>query len=513
MAVATTSSSPSVASIATDSLKQLERESDRPPAQSAEDGHQPVATALLSGATRWDRMMSVSPIQIVRILKIYGMKEHKGHVHEEAGKDVRGALHAVGAVAKVAKGEMWKELVNAGIVFALKAQGVSYVYPLEILRDALATCAVPPKDTEKKMVEDLKRHWSSIMQHVWSERRATESQSDAQVAAQITGRSIFMDPSLFNIIFEPTDLTLAIIFRDWMQSNSARDSRANLTILLPLFSKRFPPRWNTHLARHPPPPPKKLLERILLGLTKHTPASHSKQNTKRAPPPPNLKHVNPATHSATVAATAALSAFAEHLAEFTEQVLADARVEYDFFHALFRAARARGDGDGVGRAFVRATFKSTPFWAANANVMRRAADAFRGAESDGRARAEDVFVSALTTHSAMLDGVDDDGFDVLLGTWLEGGLLDVLDDAMDVVMQVARGTGVLVGILGALSTHLPSLSPATRAAFRTHLPRPHMSEALRGAADSDPTAERGAGPVLDTLELSLLRSHPHPDSI
>ena len=206
---------------------------------------------------------------------------------------------------------------------------------------------------------------------------------------------------------KPTDLTFAVLFRFWMHATTITDARMNLGILHPLLQSPLPPHWKSHSEKNPFPPMSELLPRVLLGASK-TAGSDKKKRTPGQ------------------AADAIVSACAAHLEAFG---LEDLQFEYNFFHALFGHCRKEN------RAFLRAVFKSSKFWAANVHVMRRAA-------ADKTPLGESIFMGGLMTYTVMPHTVDDDGkefIDALVYNWLSTGLLDVLEDSVPVILRAERG--------------------------------------------------------------------------
>lgn len=212
---------------------------------------------------------------------------------------------------------------------------------------------------------------------------------------------------------KPTDLTFAVLFRYWMHATTITDSRMNLAILLPLLEPPLPAHWKTHLEHNPIPPMNVLLPRILLGASK----SAGSDKKKRTPGQ---------------AADAIVSASAAHMEVFSLQ---DVQFEYNFFHGLFDHSRTEN------RVFLRAVFKSAKFWAANAQVMRRAAE-------DKTPFGEALYTGAFMTYTTMPHTVDEDGkefIDALTYNWLSAGLFDLLEDTVDVILKTERGACKCVG--------------------------------------------------------------------
>ncbi|KAM5535714.1 hypothetical protein V8D89_010701 [Ganoderma adspersum] len=384
-------------------------------------------------------------------------------------------------LAKDAKSQTWKGLVNAGVTVALckcalnfqaavmhkhttqanqkEADEVAknmyspYFIPFEIMSNAMATCAIPPTATEKKFAEDIKKHWTSVMQRVWSEPARSLEVEPKQarfmeriVVPQIAGRVVLIDPSFLDTIFKPADLTLPVVFRFWMHSSGLQDTRMALNLLSPVVDPSGPPDyWRTHLDKNPAPPIKDLLPRLFLG------ASKTAGSTKKRTPGQT--------------ADAVVSAFARHLEELD---VGDLGWEYNFFHTLFTHSKEEN------RVFNRAVYKSAKFWAANTSVLRRAAK-HTGPNKGG------IYIAALRTFTVMIDVVDNDGkdsMDALMHNWLSAGLFDALEETIQACLNAPGGPVVLAGVVTAFDRYTPQCSVKTRKLLRSELPRPALVKRL-----------------------------------
>ncbi|RDX53214.1 hypothetical protein OH76DRAFT_1343988 [Lentinus brumalis] len=428
---------------------------------------------------QWKNLVRTDPRRAVRVLTLSGVNSET--IEGDTPVDTQYVIAQLRIVSKEAKGDHWKALVNAGVIGALckcalnfqaavmlredtgvpraevenvaKQMFASYFHPLEIICNAVVSGSLPPTATEKKIVEEMKKYWSSIMQRVWSEPGYTLEPTPREVRviervviAQILVRLSLFDPSFYEIILKPSDLTLAVLFRYWMHSTAVADSRLNLMVLLPLLEPPYPQHLKEYFEQHPPPDMHALLPRILLGASK-TAGSEKKKRTPGQ------------------AADAILSATASHLEKLG---LEEVTYEYNFFHALLNHSEKEN------RAFVRAAFKSSSLWAANAQVMRRSAAA-KSQLGDG------VYMGALMTYSTVIHVVEQDGkefIDALVSSWMSTGLFDAVEDTVDVLMKAPRGPMLLTSIIAALDRWIPQLSAKTRRLMRSQLPRPRLIKSL-----------------------------------
>ena len=463
----------------------------------------------------WKRIVRSDARRTVHVLTLDLHGPNNETIEGDTALDGMYVITQLKDVSSDCKSDAWKALVNAGVITALckcalTYQGAimhpegrepsqqeieevhrnmlsPYFLPLEVICNAFVSCAIPPTATEKKMLEDIKKHWSTIVQRIWSEPsrsldlepRATRTR-ERIVIPQLLYRLTMIDPAFLKVILKPMDLTFPVLVRSWMHAMDTGDTRMALGVLLPFISDRGfgPDNWKTHLAKHPAPPIQDLLPRVFLGASK-TAGSDKKKRT------------------ATQTADAVVSAFAAHL----EQIpITDLSWEYDFFHALFKHSMDHN------RVFNRAVYRSARFWAANVSVLRRAA------QHTGRERSQ-LCMCALTTFSTMPHKVDKDGkeaIDALVYNWLSARLFDAFEESIITCLGARGGPMIFTSIIGHISRYLPELSAKTRTLLRAQLPRPKLVRILITA--SAVPAGAGAREKVDKDYEELKRLGPDASS-
>ncbi|KAI0771940.1 hypothetical protein BD413DRAFT_604077 [Trametes elegans] len=194
-----------------------------------------------------------------------------------------------------------------------------YQPPLEIICNGTISAPKPPTVTEHKIVQDMRTRWDAILQRIWSEPARTLDSEPKMVVerlmiVQLVLQLSLFDASFLDVILKPSDMTIAVIFRNLLYSTGSHDS-----LLLP---------------------------RMLLGASR---AAGSK--TKRTP---------------AQASYAIVPAFVAHLNQVD---ISQVKFELKFFEVLLTASSKEY------RKLVRAICKSYQFWSALANVLRRAENA------------------------------------------------------------------------------------------------------------------------------------------
>ncbi|OSC98731.1 hypothetical protein PYCCODRAFT_1396659 [Trametes coccinea BRFM310] len=324
-----------------------------------------------------------------------------------------------------------------------------YTPALEVLCNAAMSCAVPPTATENKMIEELKQHWHTMVQRIWSDPSwSLEPGTDMSrvveraLLAQLVHRLTYVDSSFLDVILKPSDLTLAVVFRNWLYSTSDYDTMINCTLICPLLDGNTPNHWKRHFAEHPPPELQALLPRILLG------ASRGTGKKKRTP---------------NQIAESIVSAFVNQFGRLAGRNLKD---DFDFFSTLLDVGK-----DNV--AFYRAVCQSEGLWTALFMVIVRdgllSRNPPRGYEPD----IITLQALGLYIHVGRMPAAQEH-VDALVRNWLAGKILDALEVAIVPIVRHARGPMLVSSILSIIDENLPKLSAKTRKKLRAELPQPGL---------------------------------------
>ncbi|KAI0370196.1 hypothetical protein BV20DRAFT_1043932 [Pilatotrama ljubarskyi] len=438
---------------------------------------------------KWDDLIKSDPRRVCRALLITTPRGET--VEGDNFDDLPILFHELKNVSSKSTAKPWKALVDAGIIAvlckcALTFEGsVSLTYvtldeegtarvsqkamdwaqtnapapystPLEIICNAAASCAVPPTATEQKMIEELKKNWSTIMQRIWSEPHKTLEPGtpdwryrirERVVVAQLVHRLAFVDPSFLEVILKPSDLTLAVCFRYWLYSTDDYDTMINSTLISPLLDDRVRARhWARYFEEHPLPEVRALLPRILLG------ASRGTEKKKRTP---------------NQAAEFIVSTFARHIQRLKHSDR-DLNELFTLFAGLLTAAKTEYP------AFCRAVYKSESFWTAVSKAVIQQANLGPIAPRQGLIP-ETMAVGAVRLYFNVLHTPEGpENIDTLVYNWISGGLFDALDAAIPLIIRSVRGPMLISGLLSTLDSNLPKLSAKTRSKLRSELPRPRL---------------------------------------
>ncbi|KAI9067645.1 hypothetical protein FKP32DRAFT_1563333 [Trametes sanguinea] len=321
-----------------------------------------------------------------------------------------------------------------------------YTPALEVLCNAAMSCAVPPTATEHKMIEELKQHWHTMVQRIWSDPSwSLEPGTDMSrimeraVLAQLVHRLIFIDPTFLDVILKPSDLTLAIAFRNWLYSTGDYDTMVNCTLICPLLEGKMPDHWKRHFEDHPPPELHALLPRILLG------ASRGTGKKKRTP---------------NQIAESIVSAFVNQFGRLAGRNLKEDLI---FFSTLLDVGKDNA-------ALCRAVCQSEGLWTALFMVIIRdglvSRSPPRGYEPDAiTLEALSLYVKVGRMPAAQ------EHMDALVYNWLVGKILDALEVAIMPIVRYVRGHMLITSIFSIMDENLPKLSAKTRKKLRAELPQ------------------------------------------
>ncbi|KAI0637886.1 hypothetical protein C8Q77DRAFT_1088256 [Trametes polyzona] len=460
-----------------------------------------AAQAYFSGqaerSVKWKSLVKSDPRRAVRALTLTGFTAES--VEGDTVWDAQHIMEALEDVSRNPKGEPWKRLVNAGLVDALCENVVKmgrvgmmqdpraprpskeelermqrelpspWYHPLAIICSGLVNGSTSPTSTEQQIAEDLKKHWHSVTERVWTDpsnslgpgpRAALERAVLGQIAVCLLTA---VDPSFIESIIDPSDRTLSICMRNWLHADSRVDCNRNASVLLPFLAQGSPfytpSSWRPYLAEHPMPSAKELLPRILEGASRIPGKSSKRRNPEQT-------------------AAAIVSASVQHLSlPDTELKMLELSLELDLLSALLDAAETTYP------ALPRAAYKSPDLWEAVVRGMRRAAGAKRRGEKDYDVVMMVVEMCAKAAKRAHAAG--DMYVDRMVHGWAKAGVLDALEDAFDLYFDKPAGRLGLTLILNGLFVSIFKLSTKTVSALRAQLPRPHLLSRLRSATGDE----------------------------
>ncbi|KAG5641720.1 hypothetical protein DXG03_004390 [Asterophora parasitica] len=428
----------------------------------------------------WRKIAATDPSRLIRTLRLApGGRTREG----DRQRDIYPAFEVVKEISLEGRNgeesKAWASLVSAGIAEVL-CKNVSelvtsihapnmpadllertkkeirspYFAPLEILCNASISFHYPPTKTDKTVIAALRRHWSEMMDRVWTAPENTLEPSDSHipermVIAQTVIRLIITDPSFLTVFYAPSDLTLQIIARHWKYS-LAED--IDLTaIVLTMFLQPNHPRHiafvrSNDLESATP----QLLSKVLVG------ASPTPSTSK----PKQIK--------------ALLAVFADHLVRLVGR---RASVELDFFSCIVGVAR----NDDAVPEIVTAILKSTPFWNAVFRLLRKSAkssgETLRGQPVDEETEtkhrlyvmANVVGITTNVLHDASIERPRE--CEALARIWANENLFGSIDETVDQLVEITGMTMLLGRLAGLLDTVVTEGTPSLRQLFGTQFPR------------------------------------------
>ncbi|RPD61850.1 hypothetical protein L226DRAFT_553092 [Lentinus tigrinus ALCF2SS1-7] len=435
-----------------------------------------------TGAARWQTLVKTDPKRTVRALTIVGFDNET--VDGDTMWDMPHVLVHLKNEAQNPKSEVWKRLVDAGVYNALcfcvlNAQGTALVkdenaatqakaeqqakqqmyspwfIPFQVICAAVLFCGNVVTPAEHRMIEDIRKHWSTMMQRIWTQPMYCLEPDQRGVVeramlAQVPIRLAVLDPSFLGVFLKPSDLTFAVCFRNWIYASSRQDIQLNSGFLVALLSQpHTPPHWTRYLESHPLPPMRALLPRIILGASKAAGQTPKKRTPQQA-------------------ADTIVSSCVRHL-RVPEMTLNEQSLELHFLRALTIPSKTEF------LALPRAMFKSADIWAAAVEVLRRAA-------KEGTDEAQEAYLDALEAFSALMGPISKEGpefANALAVGWASCGLFEALDESVDYLVKIIGGPMTLTFILKILVDDVvPRVNAETRNLLRALFPRPRLASGL-----------------------------------
>ncbi|KAI0332505.1 hypothetical protein GY45DRAFT_1321028 [Cubamyces sp. BRFM 1775] len=422
--------------------------------------------------SRWENILKTDPRRAVRVLASTGYATET--IEGDTAWDVPYIIENLKRMSHTPKSATWKKLVDAGLFAALckcttklrvafkagssvpelteeqkkahmKELPSPWYEPLAIICTAALKAPTRPTTTARTMIEEIKQHWSAVVQRIWTEPGKSLDE-DASVAferaivAQIVLRLSTLNPSFLQVIFEPEDLPFSVCFRYWVHAIAQEDLILNNTLFLTLLQPQLTSPWKPYLATHPPPASQAILSRMLLGASEEARAQEKRTPARTA--------------------EAVVAAFANHLAIKGLSLVAVGQ-EVELFKTVWTLAETEFP------QFPRAVCKADRFWAAIPPIVRRS---IRARQREDRA----VGMNALKLYAQTMyytNEADAELADAMIYGWVAGGLFDVLDETIDAIMEHVEGPMAVTLIMTTITGVFSKLSTKTRAALRAQLPR------------------------------------------
>ncbi|KZV61348.1 hypothetical protein PENSPDRAFT_693481 [Peniophora sp. CONT] len=252
----------------------------------------------------WLAFAEQDPARVVAVLRLD--EENPMTEHGDIASEIRTVLQTVLTITrdlnlkKPQYTKLWASLVKAGVADALcaciaepsllansslesiplsgsaattsapaRAPLGPWTPALHGLAYAAAAIKEPPTSTDKIFIGALKAKWSRMVTRIWNgpahslDKDPIRANERAGIA-EILKKLLVADPSILSDhVFQPEDLTLPLIARQWMHSTSERDTSTTADALSQTLMSDLVPGLKEYLTEHSPPPKRQLFERIL----------------------------------------------------------------------------------------------------------------------------------------------------------------------------------------------------------------------------------------------------------
>ena len=317
--------------------------------------------------------------------------------------------------------------------------------PFQIICNAVLQCGDRVTSTEQRMLDDIRKNWTSVMERVsgqvertlpWSltfdidldttyvllgntgeehdrtnDACASRHQTDllrlrvyrVSYMRMLSPRGPSSD-SESRVYLKHTDLTFPVCFRNWLHSTTTSDSQLNARLLMPALDPHLAPQhWKRYTNTHRCPTTAEMLAHVVLGA--------SKESGARRRSPPQM-------------AEAIVNATIKHL-DFPGTNPDLQVLELKLLHALYVPSKTDFT------ALPPVIYQSAELWMNVVRVLRHAANAgfATGTKDD-----ETTYLYALQFFTVGLFEKNSKYLDALVAGWIVGGLFDALEESIDFLL-------------------------------------------------------------------------------
>ncbi|KAJ3543284.1 hypothetical protein NM688_g5873 [Phlebia brevispora] len=396
----------------------------------------------------WDKQVALlrelcrtSPARVVRILTSVTKpaEDDTGDLKLYARTVLVVAEFSKAGRAQPEKREIWRKLVDAGVVDALISVVIHskhhlvtegrlqrpeehdpkdfqfvispYSHAVHIMSYAAGLLA--PRDTEwaptaqdRSFISSLRAHWSDMVKRIWDEPFDSLNPDNVHAIervafASLFSRIIYVDPSVLNIAFN--DMTIPLVTRLWASSGQ-QDAQGTTITLWTLFSDEIYPvtaKINKYIQEHKNSFPRsKLFSHMCLGASSM----------------PGTTEVNQARALADV--------FGKRLEVMNSYVDLVLRMAQSLI-----AVREEGLNDQTREVFLDALVRSDMFWKGLFNLLNRAQ---KGEVTYNVKPIEEniLVLRPILILAESCTGVEGQARGRLLVTLVKNGLWDTLDEIL-----------------------------------------------------------------------------------
>ncbi|KAF9533053.1 hypothetical protein CPB83DRAFT_845740 [Crepidotus variabilis] len=446
-----------------------------------------IITHTPQQAQEWKQLALSNPNRVARTLVL-----RPGRTTREGDNqgDIYPALEAVKAISlqgrRGAENQAWANLVLGGIADALCKNVIEmvvhleslpnmpqdllqnvknnmrspYYTPLEILCNASVNFQYPPTKTDKMVIAALRKNWSEMLDRIWNEPENTLRPEDSHtlervVIAQMLLRIIITDPTFISVLYDPSDLTIQTIARDWKFSQREGDTMLTATTLCLMLEPEHPRQIAYVKSNGLESSTHKILSKILLGV------ASTRQSSKQM----QVKTL--------------LATFAEHLARFAGVSGRGAADDLNFLMSIIDVAKKNGTEPEVAKAVL----KATPLWNAIFRLLKRSArpaavndegnSGLQDVEEERtnrlRAIANIIVILANTLHDATFEHPRE--CEPLVRIWANENLFGAVEETIEILVTMPRMPMQLTRLFSIIDTTTATSSPALLRLLKTQFPR------------------------------------------
>ncbi|KAJ7162645.1 hypothetical protein C8R43DRAFT_991047 [Mycena crocata] len=409
--------------------------------------------SMAAKSSKWVGLVSSNPSRVVDALGLGPTSASNTidltNTHGDTLEDFVFAMDAVHQITESftketgARRQEWEGLVHAGVAEALcrsvchlgalndasqRTETMSSFYtPFLMLYFAAMGFREPMSAVDQRVLTAVRDNWPAMMARWWNDPQNTLRQDDAHeperlVVARLLGHLLIHDPSVYSIIFDPNDHTVAVIARHWAHCRSPSVARSTVILLRSITFLSFSENVEEYLKDHERPTLPFLLSKIYAGCAKQ-------------PTPHYL-----------------IDIMASRLAQGDQQYAVEDLI---FCHDLYVGFREIDNP-----AFAEALRKSEPYWRNVFKLMRQNNTTHQQVSSSVMNLAVKVVIQKPSDECA-----------VAIRTWIAAGLFDMLDATMPDLVQTPGLSRAMVFLFTAIKEAAHDFPPDVLDLLKAQLPR------------------------------------------
>ncbi|KAF5384489.1 hypothetical protein D9757_006432 [Collybiopsis confluens] len=486
--------------------------------------------AFAQKASKWAGLITKNPARVVAALKLgpLGPRHTTRNEHGDSGEDFIFAMDAVKrvteALGRAGPGgssedrKKWEDLVNAGAVEALcrnvcelKADTMaedamsSYYPPFVMLY--FAAMGVRPNqgsesdidslpETDKRVLNVIKNNWREMMNRWWNEPQNTlkdsnEHEPERLVVSRLLGHLLIHDSSVYEIILDPSDNTLALISRHWAHSTTPTVARSTVVILRSILFFNFSSNVEEYLKSHEKPSSSAIVSKLYNGIGSDKPEALLEVMSSRLA----LRESSGVRES---------NGGADEVVEYAVQDLV-------FAHDLYV---------NLDSAFGAALRQAEEYWKTALVLMLRTTEPTSASPSPDAASSMQLAQAVLNILLKMVLQKPDSEVAEVTQTWIRAGLFDVFDEKTGEMIRVPGVTRLLTFLFTSIKESAHNFPPELLSLLKNNLPRQRTVAAvmkydmeLQGVLDGAQNQGDGNAAAASKLKRRTFGEGTAPDEI